>query len=157
MTRSRPITALIAAALLAAGCGDDDEASTSGTSEQAPADDGGIRSADHDDRDRAAQEEEPNVGTPGNQDPSGGKVDVPIRARQFTPRVIRVRAGQIVVFTNDDDVAHTVRAVGRSHPRSGVIEPGGRYEHTPLTPGTVRYQCTIHRQMTGRLVVEDGG
>ncbi len=149
---------MLAAALSAAGCGGDDSPSTPGTTaaEQAPADDGGIRSADHDDRDRAA-EEEPNVGTPGNQDPSGGKVDIPIRERRFTARAIGLKAGQIVVFTNDDDVAHTVRAVGRSRPDSGPIEPGGRYEYTPLRAGAIRYHCTIHPQMTGRLVVESRG
>jgi plastocyanin len=96
---------------------------------------------------------EPNKGTPGAQDATGGKVDVPIRDGRFTPAVMRLRVGQIVVFTDDDDVPHTVRNVAGGLPRSGRIPVGGRFEYTPLKAGTVRYRCILHRGMTGTLVV----
>jgi plastocyanin len=96
---------------------------------------------------------EPNKGTPGVQDATGGKIDVPIRHGRFTQRVMRLRVGQIVVFTDDDDVPHTVRNVAGGLPRSGLIPAGGRFEYTPLKPGTVRYRCVIHRGMTGTLIV----
>jgi hypothetical protein len=66
---------------------------------------------------------------------------------------MRVKVGQIVVFTNEDDVPHTVRAIGASLPRSGAIPPGGRFEFTPLRTGRVRYHCIIHPDMTGLLLV----
>jgi plastocyanin len=96
---------------------------------------------------------EPDKGTPGSQDATGGKVDVSMRDRRFTPRVMRVAVGQIVVFTDDDDVPHTVRARGRRLPHSGLIPIGGRFEFTPLAPGAVRYHCIVHRAMTGELIV----
>src|SRR3954452_2232419 len=99
------------------------------------------------------QDPEPNHGTPGVQDATGGKIDVPIRDRRFTqPRMI-VTVGQIVVFTDDDDVPHTVRNVAGGLPHSGLIPIGGRFELTPLKPGTVRYRCVIHPGMRGVLVV----
>ena len=99
------------------------------------------------------QGQEPNKGTPGVQDYSGGKIDVPIRFGRFTPHRMTLRVGQIVVFTNDDDQVHAVRAVGRRQPRSGAIPVGGRYEFEPLRPGRIRYSCPIHPAMTGTLVV----
>jgi hypothetical protein len=78
---------------------------------------------------------------------------VPIRDRRFTPRVMRLKVSQIVVFTNEDDVPHTVRAIDARLPSSGAIPAGGRFEFTPLRPGHVRYHCIIHPDMTGLLLV----
>jgi plastocyanin len=99
------------------------------------------------------QDTEPSKGTPGAQDATGGKVDVPIRDRRFTPARIEVRVGQIVVFTDDDDVPHTVRADSGGLPHSGLIPVKGRFEFTPLQPGVIRYRCIIHHDMRGELVV----
>jgi plastocyanin len=125
-----------------------------------------VRSAEHDARDAGQytepngtpiapepQDTEPNKGTPGVQDATGGKVDVPIRARRFTPAVMHVEVGQIVVFTDQDAVRHTVRAIDAALPHSGLIPPGGRFEFTPLRPGVVRFRCIIHPGMRGVLVV----
>jgi plastocyanin len=100
------------------------------------------------------QDPEPNHGTPGVQDATGGKVDVPIRDRRFTPPHITLKVGQIVVFTDDDDVPHTVRNVRGGLPHSGLIPVGGRFEFTPLMPGRVVYRCIIHPRMRGLLIVE---
>ena len=132
---------LVVGALAAvAGCGGDDAPAPTATSSR-PA----IRSAEHDARETASippepQGEEPDKGTPGVQDATGGKIDVSIRGRRFVPAVMRLRVGQIVVFTDDDDVAHTVRRLGGGLPRSGLIPVGGRFEYTPLEPGAVRYR-----------------
>jgi plastocyanin len=96
---------------------------------------------------------EPDKGSPGVNDASGGKVDIDIRARRFRPAVMRLDRGHIIVFTNDDDVPYTVRAVGGDLPRSGAIPPGGRFEYTALQAGRIRYRCVIHPGMTGELVV----
>jgi plastocyanin len=99
------------------------------------------------------QGREPNKGTPGVQDATGGKVDVPIRDGRFSQPRMRVKAGQIVVFTNDDDEQHTVRNVAGGLPKSGLIPVGGRFEYTPLRPGEVRYHCVVHPDMQGVLLV----
>lgn len=96
---------------------------------------------------------EPNKGTPGVQDATGGKVDIPIRDGRFSQPVMRLNVGQIVVFTNEDDEDHTVRGVDTRLPHSGLIPPGGRFEYTPLEPGRIRYACIVHPEMTGTLIV----
>jgi plastocyanin len=93
---------------------------------------------------------EPDKGSPGAAEPSGGKVDIAIRGRAFRPAVMRLRAGQIIVWTNEDKVPHTVVGGGA---RSGAVPPHGRYELTPLRPGRLEYRCTIHPEMRARLVV----
>ncbi|HEU4657289.1 MAG TPA: hypothetical protein VFR97_07180 [Capillimicrobium sp.] len=96
---------------------------------------------------------EPNKGSPGVQDATGGKVDIPIGDGRFSQPVMRLEVGQIVVWTNEDDTGHTVRAADGGLPHSGLIPPGGRFEFTPKQPGRVRYVCIVHPQMTGTLVV----
>ena len=151
---------LACATIVAAGCGGGDRPAPVSTA-SGPL----VRSAEHDAREQQAtaaagtpiapepQDVEPNKGTPGAQDATGGKVDVPIRDRRFTPRVMGLKVGQIVVFTNEDDVPHTVRAIDAGLPSSGAIPAGGRFEFTPLRPGRVRYHCVIHPDMTGLLLV----
>jgi plastocyanin len=151
------------------GGGAGDRADTSPPARAAPADDGGaIRSAEHDARDAEGppattpsgrvvppepQDTEPDKGTPGAQDATGGKIDVPIRQGRFTPAVMRLKAGQIVVFTNDDDVPHAVWADEGALPHSGAIPVGGRFEFTPLKPGRIAYRDPLHPGTTGVLVV----
>ena len=94
---------------------------------------------------------EPDKGSPGAAEPSGGKVDIAIRGERFVPATMRLREGQIVVWTNEDRVGHTV--VGRGGPNSRVIPPGGRFEYTALEPGRIAYACTIHAAMRGTLTV----
>lgn len=135
----RRLLTLLAPLVLAAGCGVRDTAVYTET--------GGRTIAPE------PQDPEPAHGTPGAQDATGGKVDVPIRDRRFTPASIRLKVGQIVVFTDDDNVPHTVRNVAGGLPHSGLIPVGGRFEYTPLEPGTVRYRCIVHPRMRGELVV----
>jgi plastocyanin len=158
---------LCALALAACGSGGRSTGSTAGsTAAGAPA----VRSAEHDAREAQSakdqattpdgrklpiepQDTEPNKGTPGVQDSSGGKIDVPIRNGSFTPHVMRLKVGQIVVFTNDDDELHAVWADHLDQPHSGAIPVRGRYEFEPLKPGRVDYHDPLHPQTTGVLVV----
>lgn len=153
------LLALCASAL--AACGSGGSATRPATS-AAPA----VRSAEHDARDALVattpdgrtlplepQDTEPDKGTPGVQDYSGGKIDVPIRAGRFTPHVMTLEVGQIVVFTNDDDELHAVWADHRDQPHSGAIPLRGRYEFEPLKPGRIHYHDPLHPRVTGLLVV----
>ena len=98
---------------------------------------------------------EPNKGSPGGQEATGGKVDIAIRDGRFAPPVMRVRVSQIVVWTNEGRVAHAVAARVRGGlPRSRWIAPGGRFEYTPLRAGRVSYACPLHAGMRGALIVK---
>lgn len=141
-------TAPALAALALIGCGGAD---TGTVPQRKPV----IRSAEHDARELEPEPQgtEPDKGSPGADDPSGGKIDIAIRGRRFRPAVMRLGVGHIIVFTNEDGVAHSVRAGGGGLPRSGAIPPRGRFEYTALRPGRIRYACSIHPDMTGALVI----
>jgi plastocyanin len=150
---TRPVGVLLGllTVLAFAACGSGGP-STGSTAAGAPA----VRSAEHDARDALPlepQDTEPNKGTPGVQDYSGGKIDVPIRDGRFTPRFVQLKVGQIVVFTNDDDELHAVWADHRGGPHSGAIPVRGRYEFEPLEPGRIAYHDPLHPQIKGVLVV----
>jgi len=66
---------------------------------------------------------------------------------------MRLTVGQIVVWTNEDAVGHTVRAVDGDAPRSGLIPARGRFEFTALKAGRIEYRCVVHREMRAALVV----
>ena len=95
---------------------------------------------------------EPDKGSPGAAEPSGGKIDIAVRGYAFQPTVMRLRASQIIVWTNEDKVDHTV--VGDAPGmHSLLIPPHGRYEFTPVRAGRIAYRCTVHPSMRGQLIV----
>ncbi|HEY3021748.1 MAG TPA: hypothetical protein VGJ32_16235 [Solirubrobacteraceae bacterium] len=129
-----PRRALVAGlVLLAAGCGGGEKGAASpGATEP--------------------QDVEPDKGSPGAAEPSGGKIDIAVRGYAFRPTVMRLRASQIIVWTNEDKVEHDV--VGDAPGmHSGLIPPHGRYEFTPVRAGRIAYRCTVHPSMRGELLV----
>jgi plastocyanin len=83
-------------------------------------------------------------------DATGG-VTVDMRALQFVPASVRVRAGTAVVWRNSDQLAHTVTAEDGSW-TSPLIDPGRTYRRVFDTAGTYRITCTPHPFM--KAVVE---
>src|SRR5579872_2825932 len=61
----------------------------------------------------------------------------------FVPADLTVPAGTTVVWTNHDDVEHTVTASDNSF-SSQAVETDGQFSHTFDTPGTYTYFCAIH-------------
>jgi len=79
-------------------------------------------------------------------------VAVKIGNFSFGPQELRVKAGTTVVWTNEDDMPHTV--VSPNNFRSKVLDTEGAYSFTFTTPGTYKYFCSLHPHMTGTVVVE---
>ena len=78
---------------------------------------------------------------------------VHIRAFQFAPAVDTVQAGDTVVWTNDDIVPHTATDLGKAFD-SGTIEAGGgTWRWVARAPGTLAYECALHPNMQGTLLV----
>ena len=71
----------------------------------------------------------------------------------FNPKEVRVKAGDTVVWTNNDDIPHTV-ASPRNSIRSKPLDTGDSFSFTFTTPGDFNYFCSLHPHMTGRIVVE---
>ncbi|HEY3188851.1 MAG TPA: hypothetical protein VGJ70_15320 [Solirubrobacteraceae bacterium] len=126
------VVGLATVAVVATGCGGDEAATPRGATEP--------------------QGVEPDKGSPGAAEPSGGKIDIAVRGYAFQPTVMRLKTSQIIVWTNEDEVEHNVVGAAPGL-HSGLIPPRGRYEFTPVRPGRIAYRCTVHPSMRGELVV----
>ena len=70
----------------------------------------------------------------------------------FGPKILTLRVGQTMPWTNDDDIPHTVVATDKSF-RSKVLDTGQSFSVTFTKPGAVAYFCSLHPMMTGKIVV----
>jgi plastocyanin len=83
-----------------------------------------------------------------------GAQSVMVMNYSFMPASITVSAGTKVTWTNDDTVAHTVTSSGGGPLNSPSIAPNSSWSYTFATPGTYRYFCAIHPNMTGTVTVQ---
>ncbi|GAA3845119.1 cupredoxin family copper-binding protein [Streptomyces coacervatus] len=73
----------------------------------------------------------------------------------FTPRTLTITAGDTVTWTNRDQAPHDVRTTSGPAPvHSPMLSKGDSWSHTFTTPGTYGYVCTVHPDMTARLIVK---
>jgi plastocyanin len=77
---------------------------------------------------------------------------VTIRNFDFGPRVVTVKRGATIRWTNRDSEAHTVTSDAGAF-SSPVLQPGAGFSFTFAKPGSYRYHCSIHPFMTGTVVV----
>jgi plastocyanin len=78
---------------------------------------------------------------------------VTIDGFEFRPAVVKVSAGDVVVFRNNDLVPHTATAKD-SGLDSGEIVTNGSFRYTIRNKGRVAYICSLHPTMKGEIVVE---
>jgi plastocyanin len=76
-----------------------------------------------------------------------------VNAWAFQPHSLEVAPGATVTWVNNSDVAHTVTGDDLAFDDSGLIEPGDSFSQTFDEPGTYRYRCGPHPEMTGVIVV----
>ena len=75
-----------------------------------------------------------------------------VKSYRFDPKVIEIKAGQTVTWTNDDNFTHTVQVEGQEDHK---VEQGESVEITFDKPGTYDYVCTLHRHdMDGTVIVK---
>jgi plastocyanin len=83
---------------------------------------------------------------------------VEIRIFSFKPSPLSVPRGATVMWTNGDDITHTVTsgAPGKKDARfeGRLAGKGASYSHTFDEPGTYQYYCDRHQAMTGEIVVK---
>ncbi|MGH2739752.1 MAG: cupredoxin domain-containing protein [Actinomycetota bacterium] len=88
----------------------------------------------------------------------GGEGDaITVEAFQFKPSPLEVVAGTAVVWTNNDDIGHTVTAGAPDDPDGLFDGPldgqGATFSFTFEEAGTYRYFCSIHPSMLGEIRV----
>lgn len=81
-------------------------------------------------------------------------VTASIQNMAFTPPTITVRVGQKITWTNQDPLTHTVTSDQSGGPKSPMLQDGDRYSWTPKAAGTFNYICTVHPNMTGKVIVK---
>jgi plastocyanin len=96
------------------------------------------------------------AGTPSvkaNDQPSAANVDVKIDNFSFGPQTLTVPVGTTVVWTNRDDIPHTVVSTDGVF-KSKVQDTDEKFSYTFTKPGTYSYFCSVHPKMTGKVVVQ---
>lgn len=124
---------LTAAALVAAGCGDD-SSDTASTASDAP-----------------AAESTPAASTPAVK---GKEIEIGMKELQFEPKDVTVQAGTTVTWKNLEDIPHNVVAEEGADFESDTFGKDGTYEFKAEESGAVKYVCTIHPGMEGTITVE---
>jgi plastocyanin len=78
-----------------------------------------------------------------------------VRVANFTFKspVVTVKTGTTVIWTNDDDVPHTIVAKDGAF-RSKALDTGDRFSFTFAKAGQFGYFCSLHPHMTGTIVVK---
>jgi plastocyanin len=82
----------------------------------------------------------------------GNATRAELRGMTFSPNRIEIAAGAAIIWTNNDQLIHTVTADDGSWD-SGPIEPGATWAHTFAQPGDYSFHCTPHPFMKGVVVV----
>jgi plastocyanin len=81
------------------------------------------------------------------------QVEVRMAKLAFTPQTLRIQKGDTVVWANGDTTSHTVTSTGGGFLKSPTLDPGKSYKRTFTAAGTYRYNCSIHPDMRGSVVV----
>jgi plastocyanin len=81
-------------------------------------------------------------------------VRVSIKSMQYQPATIGIKAGQTVLWTNNDDRDHTVVASDGAF-KSANIPAGASYSFTFAKKGKFIYGCKYHPRMKGVIVVSE--
>jgi plastocyanin len=130
LTTTFAATALASAALVAAGCGDNNKSDNSA----AP-----------------AGKAEPTATT--GDTTAGTGVAIHMKDIQFDPKEQTAKVGDKVTWTNDDSVDHNVTATDGEDFKSDNFGNGGTFSYTLDKAGTIKYTCTLHSGMNGTLEV----
>jgi plastocyanin len=75
-----------------------------------------------------------------------------VKSYRFDPKVIEIKAGDTVTWTNEDNFTHTVEVDGQEDHK---VEQGESFSITFDKPGTYHYVCTLHsKDMDGEVIVK---
>jgi plastocyanin len=84
---------------------------------------------------------------------SASVVEVKIDNFSFSPATLTVPVGTTVVWTNRDDIPHTVVSDDKVF-KSKVLDTDEKFSFTFTKSGTFPYFCSIHPKMTAKVVVQ---
>lgn len=82
-------------------------------------------------------------------------VKIDIKNFAFSPETLNVKIGTKVIWTNNDNVAHTVTSDSDNLLNSPTLSPGQSFSFTFTKIGTTNYHCNIHKTMKGSIIVQE--
>jgi plastocyanin len=76
---------------------------------------------------------------------------------KYEPATIEVKAGDTVIWKNQDERDHTVVSDKKAPEsfNSGRIAPDGSYKRTFKKAGKYAYHCDYHPRMKGTVIVKE--
>lgn len=86
----------------------------------------------------------------------GNQQTISIQNLAFWPAQLTVEPGTTIVWSNQDNISHTMTADDGTFD-SGAVFPGEPFSFTFQRSGTVTYHCSIHPFMTASVTVSDSG
>jgi len=92
------------------------------------------------------------AGVEARMAPKPATIRITIDTVKYTPAEVSVKAGDTVIWTNKDILAHTVTAQSGAFD-SKVILPGGTWKYVARKKGDFPYKCVFH-PMTATLKVQ---
>jgi len=98
----------------------------------------------------------PSVAKPAAQAataPAGKVVEVKVDNFSFSPQTVTVAPGTTVIWTNRDDIPHTVVSDDKVF-KSKVLDTDEKFSFTFDKAGNFPYFCSIHPKMTGKVIVQ---
>lgn len=144
------LTVLLVAAVLALGAcsGDDSERSSEPT---------GDRTTTYDPPQSSSEDTASTEASPSTEESSMGFSEdageiVTMEDYAFDPDSVEIQVGETVTWKNNDPANHTITGAGID---SGRIAQGETFSYTFEEPGTYRYGCSIHPNMTGEITVKE--
>ena len=85
--------------------------------------------------------------------PAGKVVEVKVDNFSFSPQTITIAPGTTVIWTNRDDIPHTVVSDEKVF-KSKVLDTDEKFSFTFDKAGNFPYFCSIHPKMTGKIIVQ---
>lgn len=95
-----------------------------------------------------------NLNNQDNQQNEVGNYNVDIKDFAFSSLELRIKKGETVVWTNNDDVKHTITSDSGNELNSEQLSKSQTYSHTFNTVGTFNYHCNLHPNMKAKIIVE---
>jgi plastocyanin len=86
--------------------------------------------------------------------PVSKNLTVEILNYSFVPHELTIKVGDSVTWTNRDRYAHTIVAEHVQFAPSRPLESGDSYTFTFTRAGTFNYNCRIHPDETGIIIVQ---
>lgn len=83
------------------------------------------------------------------------EVKVDIKNFEYSPKELKIEEGTTVIWTNYDNITHTVTSTVKEEANSRDIKSGETFKYTFYKKGEYDYYCLKHSNMKGKIIVEE--